>query len=164
VLRYIAPVVRYRSGYRWLIGHEKFVLLNLFHGSTQIWLKHMDSREQIPGSQIDPFSHNLDLSLDDLLLNSHRVVLLLEGHRPSQQLIDENSETPQVRTEGVALHDSSENFRCSISDCAAVGHGSEVVLLGELLREAKVDQLDVPSAIYHYIIRFQVPVYHLPLV
>ena len=116
--------------------------------------------EEITSNVVNAFLLKLKLTRNNLLLQPHWIVSLSEWKRPTKQLSHENAETPDVNWERVTGRDASQNFGCSVPYCAAVSVGPEilVVLIGKLLGESEIDDLDVACLINHDIVRFEVSV------
>mmetsp|Transcript_7792 Transcript_7792/g.15613 ORF Transcript_7792/g.15613 Transcript_7792/m.15613 type:complete len:215 (-) Transcript_7792:1635-2279(-) len=100
-------------------------------------------------------------SLERLLL-----AVCLEGSRTAEHLIDQYPTSPVI--DGLIVPPAEHNLRCHVLGRATKGEGSvlrlAMQLVGDLLGESKVSNLQIPKAIHQQILRLQVPVAEAPVV
>lgn len=77
------------------------------------------------------------------------------------KLTEQDAKAPYVDGEAVPALGAEEHLGSSVSESAAVGGGSELLLMMQNFWEAEVYHFDVALFIYHHIFWFDVSVYHV---
>ena len=94
-----------------------------------------------------------------MLLNTHWVIAVFEGHATREHFSYQDRETPQIYLKRVACFGTSgQNFGRCITNSSAICCSAPIIIRLQLFCEAKIDQFGVTLLVNHHIFWLQVSI------